>query len=90
MMIQKIRVNFLAAWVTVVWIGLCFLYSANAHGGEVLSALEMPANWKVMTDFQVPAEQVKAMSSKLDAELKKTNFLNPPGFRPSPIGVKLR
>lgn len=25
MMIQKIRVNFLAAWVTVVWIGVCFL-----------------------------------------------------------------
>jgi len=68
-MIPGIRVHHFAVWVTVVWVGLCFLDSANGLGGEAPPAPEMPVRWEVMTDFQVPAEQVKAMSSKLDAEL---------------------
>jgi len=29
----------------------------------------MPGHWKVTSDFQVPVEQVKAMSTKLGADL---------------------
>jgi hypothetical protein len=61
--------DYLAAWVTVVWIGFCTLYSFNVLGGEGSPIPEMPSHWKVVTDFQVAAEQVKAMSSKLGTEL---------------------
>ncbi len=68
-MLQRIRMDYLAAWVTVVWIGVCTLYSFNVLGGEGSPVPQMPSHWKVITDLQVAAEQVKAMSSKLGTEL---------------------
>jgi hypothetical protein len=67
-MLQRIRMDYLAAWVAVVWIGVCTLCSVNVLGGEGSLVPEMPSHWKLITNFQVPAEQVKAMSSKLGAE----------------------
>jgi hypothetical protein len=61
--------NCLAGWMTVLWIGVCFLCSVNAIGGEVPQKPNMPSHWKVVSDFQVPAEQVKTMSTKLGADL---------------------
>lgn len=68
-MVRATRVKSLAAWVTVLLICVCFLPSVNVLGGEVPPTPKMPAHWKVISDFQVPAEQVKAMSIKLGADL---------------------
>jgi hypothetical protein len=68
-MIRGKSANCLAGWITVLWIGVCFLCSINAIGGEVPQTPNMPLHWKVVSDFQVPAEQVKAMSTILGADL---------------------
>lgn len=68
-MLQRLRTDYLAAWAAVALICVCAFYSANALGSEGAPVPEMPSHWKVMTDFQVPAEQVKAMSAKLGAAL---------------------
>jgi hypothetical protein len=68
-MSRKTQEKCLAAWVTVLWLGAFFLYSVNAFGGEVPPAPKMPSHWKAISDFQVPAEQVKAMSTRLDVDL---------------------
>jgi hypothetical protein len=46
-----------------------FLYNENVLGGEVASKPEMPEHWIVISDFQVPVEQVKSISGKLGADL---------------------
>ena len=69
-MIRGTRVKIFTLWLTVFWAGLCFLSSANAFGGEIPPAPQMPAHWKVVSDFLVPVEQVKAMSIRLGAELR--------------------
>lgn len=68
-MIQRINTNNLAAWVTVVWFGACFLFISHVFAGKGAPKPEMPAHWKIISNFQVPTEQVKNMSIKLDAEL---------------------
>jgi hypothetical protein len=68
-MVRKTNVKCLAAWVSVLWLGACCLSGVNAFGGDAPSAPMMPSHWKVISDFPVPAEQVKAMSAKLDADL---------------------
>jgi len=70
-MFRGTGVKCLAAWVTVLWLGVCFLHSVNSLGGEAPPAPKMPSHWKVISDFQVSAEQVKAMSTKLDVELSR-------------------
>lgn len=68
-MIRVKNLKCLAGWMMTFWIAACFLCSTNATGGEDPQAPNMPSHWKVVSDFQVPAEQVKAMSTKLDADL---------------------
>lgn len=68
-MIRRTRAKYLAANVAAVWLGVCFLHCVNAIGGEVPLLAQMPAHWKVISDFQVPEVQVKAMSTKLGADL---------------------
>ncbi len=68
-MIREKSANCLVGWMTMLWIGVCFLCSVNAIGGEVPQTPNMPSHWKVVSDFQVPAEQVKAMSATLGADL---------------------
>jgi hypothetical protein len=68
-MIRGKSANCLAVWITLLWIGVCFLCSVNAIGGEVPQTPNMPSHWNVVSDFQIPAEQVKAMSTKLGADL---------------------
>ena len=55
--------------VAVLWLAVCFFCGANAFGFEFLKAPKMPPHWRVMTDFQVPADQVKTMSNRLGANL---------------------
>ena len=43
--------------------------SESSDDGKVPQAPEMPAHWKVTSDVQVPAAQVKAMEMKLGADL---------------------
>jgi len=68
-MIRGIGMDRLAAWMRAVCLCGVFLYSADALGGDTPPAPEMPAHWKVISDFQVPSAQVDAMSRKLGAEL---------------------
>lgn len=68
-MIRGTKVMWLAAWVTVLCLGACSPNGGKTPGGELPPAPNMPAHWKVSTDFQVPVEQVKAMSKKLGADL---------------------
>jgi hypothetical protein len=68
-MIQLKNIKCLAGWMMVFWIGVFFLCSVNANSGEVPQAPNMPSHWKVVSDFQVPVGQVKAMSTKLGADL---------------------
>ena len=46
-----------------------FLSNGDVLGGQVAPIPKMPAHWIVISDFQVPAEQVQSMSGKLGAEL---------------------
>lgn len=68
-MIRGTNLHCLATWAAVLCLYVSFLYNENALGGEVASKPEMPAHWVVISDFQVPAEQVKSMSGKLGADL---------------------
>lgn len=68
-MIKKIRFKNVTFWTTVLWIGMCFIHCASVLCGEIPSAPRMPAHWRVVSDFPVPAEQVKAISSKLGTNL---------------------
>ena len=78
MMSQKTRVTIFAFWATLFCAGMCLLSGTNVVYGEIPTAPQMPAHWKVVSDFIVPAEQVKAMSSRLGADLssvRNTIFL---------------
>lgn len=57
--------------LSVIGIGLfsLSLFIYPAIGGESDSHPRMPGHWKVISDYQVPVEQVKTMSSKLGADL---------------------
>ena len=68
-MFRGTRIGWLAAWATVFCLGACSPNNGTSQTGEVPSAPEMPAHWTVTSDFQVPVEQVKAMSKKLGADL---------------------
>ena len=68
-MFRGIRVMRLAAWVTVLFLGACSPNGEKTPAGEAPPVPEMAAHWKVTSDFQVPVEQVKAMSKKLGADL---------------------
>lgn len=68
-MLQRTRVKGFAFWATVFWIGMGLLSAANVLGDEIPPAPQMPAHWKVVSDFPVPADQVKAMSGRLGADL---------------------
>jgi hypothetical protein len=66
LMFREIRRMCLGKWVTVLCLCVAFPLSDHAFGCDVP---EMPANWKVISDFQVPSEQVKIMGRKLGADL---------------------
>lgn len=68
-MIRVIRIACVTAWAAVLCLCVPFLCSDNVQGGQVPPVPEMPAHWIVISDFQVPAQQVKSMSRKLGAEL---------------------
>jgi hypothetical protein len=68
-MYRKTRAKYLVAIVLVQFLCVCFLYHSNASAAETPPAPEMPAHWKVISDFNVPEGQVKAMSRKLGADL---------------------
>jgi len=59
-----------AACITVFLIGVYFLHSGNVLSGEDPLTPKMPTHWKVTSDYQVPAEKVKAMSIKFGATLR--------------------
>ena len=63
-MFQGIRVMWLAAFAMAFCLGAC-----SPNGGKAPPAPEMPADWKVVSDFQVPVGQVKPMSKKLAADI---------------------
>ena len=67
-MFQRTRMMWLAA------LGMLFCFLAfSSDGSEGLPkappAPEMPAGWKIVSDFEVPAEQVKQIAQKLGANL---------------------
>ena len=68
MTIRETRLVFvILAWVS--WSGMCFFSTANVLSGEIPPAPQMPVHWNVVYDLVVPAEQVKAISSRLGADL---------------------
>ena len=73
-MIRGTRVMQCAAWATALFLGACSPPGGKEPGGkapgaEAPPAPEMPAHWKVTSDFQAPVEQVKALTEKLGARL---------------------
>jgi hypothetical protein len=68
-MIRGIRIKCLAASVGVLCLCVFFLCNGDVLGDQVALMPKMPAHWIVISDFQVPAEQVQSMSSKLGTEL---------------------
>lgn len=66
---MEIRVKCLAVWVAALFLWVCFFDGSKALGADVAPLPEMPAGWKIISDFQVPTEQVKAMSCKLGAHV---------------------
>ena len=59
-------------WLTALGM-LCCLVACSADGSEAISkappAPEMPADWKVVSDFDVPVEQIKQIAQKLGVSL---------------------
>ena len=68
-MFRGTKVGWMAAWATVFCLGGCSPNNGASQTGEVPLAPEMPAHWTVTSAFQVPLEQVQAMSKKLGADL---------------------
>ncbi len=68
-MFRGYKIELSTFWATVFWVCMCFMSGANVFGGEIPPIPQMPAHWKIVYDFSVPAEQVKAMSSKIGADL---------------------
>ncbi|MFW6333355.1 MAG: hypothetical protein ACOC23_08645 [Thermodesulfobacteriota bacterium] len=55
-------------WMIVFRTAGFFLFGVSAVGA-VTPALDMPAHWQVVSDFNVPAAQVASISQKLGADL---------------------
>ena len=59
-------------WLAALGVLVCFV-ACSADGSEPISkappAPEMPADWKVVSDFDVPAEQAKPIAQKLGVTL---------------------
>lgn len=68
-MIRGNRRNYRACRVLPILLAICFLFNIHAFGGEVPPVPQMPDHWKVKSSFLVPAGQLKAMSTKLGANL---------------------
>jgi len=68
-MFRGTRVMWLAAFAMVFCLGACSPNGGKAPGGEAPPTPEMPADWKVVSDSQVPVGQVKPMSNQLGVEL---------------------
>lgn len=56
-------------WISFFCLCACFIFSAKAYGINGPPLPEMPAHWQMVSDLQVPAEQVAEMSVKLGAHL---------------------
>ena len=68
-MIRRVTIQYFQLREIVLFLCLCLLFATNVFGGDVASAPKMPGHWKVITDAQVPMDQVNAMSSRLGANL---------------------
>ncbi len=68
-MIRQTTRKYFQPGAAVVCLCLCLMFVSNALGDDVASAPKMPGHWKVITDIQVPADQVNAISYKLGADL---------------------
>ncbi len=68
-MYKRTRMTWLAAIGILVGLAAC-----SADGSETISkappAPEMPADWKVVSDFDVPPEQAKQIAQKLGVNLR--------------------
>ena len=68
-MIHAAEAKRTTGWIAIFCLALGLLCSSAALAGEAPPAPEMPANWKIISDWSVPAQQVSAMSAKLGADL---------------------
>ena len=79
-MIRETTIKYFLPRAAVVCLCVCFMFVSNSLGDDVapvlkmpghdvVSAPKMPGHWKVITDSQVPADQVNAISFKLGADL---------------------
>ena len=59
-------------WVAALAMFVC-LMASSVNGGETISkapaAPEMPADWKIVSDFDVPVDQVEQIAQKLGVSL---------------------
>ncbi len=59
-------------WLAALGILVCFA-ACSANGSETISkappAPEMPADWKVVSDFDAPVDQTKQIAQKLGVSL---------------------
>jgi hypothetical protein len=68
-MIRKTRTRCLSVWIPAIFLFVCFLGYSNVFAGQAPPAPEMPAHWKVVSDYPVPEGQLSAMAHKLGANL---------------------
>lgn len=68
-MLDAAEVKRSRTWIAIFCLALGLLYTSAALAGEAPPAPEMPAGWKIISDWSVPAQQVSAMSVKLGADL---------------------
>ncbi len=68
-MVSVIRIRPYAAFASLLFLSLMFLFVNQAIGSEVLMSPKMPSNWVIQSDVQLPADQVKRIGMKLGARL---------------------
>ena len=68
-MTRGLRRNCFTAWGQALLLSVFLLFSLHAFGGDPPKNLQMPTNWNVVTNFQVPLDQVRSMGDRLGATL---------------------
>ncbi len=66
---QGTKLLWLAALTALVCLGACSSSSDQQAALEAPPAPSMPAEWKIVSDWEVPGDQVGSISAKLNATL---------------------
>ena len=79
-MLDAAEVKRSRTWIAIFCLALGLLYTSAALAGEAPPAPEMPAGWKIISDWSVPAQQETYLSN-LFSSLPEVYYINSEGSK---------